>query len=361
MAHTTRGLLVPLVSPKEQYQHKMANEDNDKDCHYYSYYLGIDIGTQGLTCLLTDADLHVVATGEASYGFVPNSPAGVYEQYTTDWQAALRTATEQVHQQFVAKHNSNALKIAAIGISGQMHGEVLLTKAGKVLEPVRLWCDGRNAETAAQLTQALQTKCPQRMTAVRFLWTAQHQPDRAAATHRFTTPAGWLAYSLTGKVVLGIGDAAGMFPVVGDAYNAEKMAIYNDLLHQHASCKDKNIQDMLPDICVAGQDAGSVTVAGAQLLAGLLGPNSTNADLVAASLVGIPVASAEGDQVAALAGSLVGKAGTAACSFGTSVCANVVADLHKPRFQGVHAAIDHFCAADGQPIHSKLSVALLTD
>ena len=343
------------------------------------YFLGIDIGTQGLTVLVTDRDLHVVAAADATYGFVTpissssNNEDGCYEQTTDDWERALDTACRAVAQQLASlaaatKHSS--LRLCAIGISGQMHGEVLLSDehdGTTVLNPVRLWCDGRNAAEAAELTRVLATKCPQRMTAVRFLWTARQQPARAAATRRLTTPAGWLAWRLTGQVVLGVGDAAGMFPVtsseeedgtVHHQYDAEKLALYNELLHKTTSFADNNnnqpkLQDLLPDICVAGQDAGRVTAEGARsLLSGLIrnGDDSSSYSLTMDQLVGVPVASAEGDQVAALAGSLVGQAGTVACSFGTSVCANVVASSSTP-FQGVSPAIDHFCAADGQQIH----------
>ncbi|MCX7671158.1 MAG: FGGY-family carbohydrate kinase, partial [Anaerolineae bacterium] len=83
----------------------------------------------------------------------------------------------------------------------------------------------------------------------------------------------------------------------------------------------------------AGEDAGSLTAEGSRLT-GL--PE------------GIPVAPAEGDQPAALAGSLIGEAGMVSLSLGTSICANAVGD--RP-FKGVHPAIDHFCAPDGKPIN----------
>jgi sugar (pentulose or hexulose) kinase len=336
--------------------------------HVITGFLGIDIGTQGLTVLLTDCDsLHVVAQGDAAYGFVPEQPPGCYEQVTTDWKAALHAALQQLrhnlgkairrHEHAHSDGDDSLLRIhvLSIGIAGQMHGEVMLDEADQVLNPVRLWCDGRNAGEASELTSALDTKCPQRMTAVRFLWTARHQAARAAQCAKLTTPAGWLAFTLTGQHVLGVGDAAGMFPVVLAAnglptYDATKFAAYNEILHGSSTTTatspspqrraGQQIQDLLPQIRVAGQDSGCVTAAGAQLLAGLG---------LADTLVGVPVAAAEGDQVGALAGSLIGRAGTVACSFGTSVCANVVANTQS--FRGVSPAVDHFCAADGQPIH----------
>jgi sugar (pentulose or hexulose) kinase len=95
----------------------------------------------------------------------------------------------------------------------------------------------------------------------------------------------------------------------------------------------KPLGDLLPEVRRAGEDGGTLTARGAAIL-GL--PQ------------GIPVAPAEGDQPAALAGSLIAAAGTVSMSFGTSVVSNSVGD--RP-FKGVDRAIDHFCAPDGKPIN----------
>jgi len=91
----------------------------------------------------------------------------------------------------------------AIGISGQMHGEVLADEAGKPLSTVRLWCDHRNADEGALLTGILETKIPKRQTCARFFWTAKNHVDLARQVRHITTPAGWTAYRLTGFWNLG--------------------------------------------------------------------------------------------------------------------------------------------------------------
>jgi sugar (pentulose or hexulose) kinase len=93
------------------------------------------------------------------------------------------------------------------------------------------------------------------------------------------------------------------------------------------------LRTLLPEVRRAGQSGGILSSQGAARL-GL--PE------------GIPIAPAEGDQPAALAGSLIGEAGMISCSFGTSVCANSVGDRS---FSGVSKAVDHFCAPDGKPIN----------
>lgn len=295
-------------------------------------YLGIDNGTQGLSVVLTDKDLKVLATGESSYDFVPNLPAGCYEQRPEDWDTALSTAMKQALKQF-----NQRWKPLAIGISGQMHGECLVGADEQPVGPVRLWCDARNAETAEELTQQFQVKVPKRVTCARFLWTCRERPDVASRVAHITTPAGWCAFRLTNEWKLGIGEASGMFPMDTESYTYR-----TDLLAQYdAALKDagllsKSMADLLPTPVRAGQDGGYLTAAGAALLH------------LPEEWAGIPVAPAEGDQIAALAGSLIGSAGTISCSFGTSVCANVVGD--RP-FQGVSSAVDQYCAADGAPVN----------
>jgi len=291
-------------------------------------YIGIDNGTQGLSVIFTNESLKVLASGFCSYGFVPNLPGGCYEQETTQWEGALEDAMRQVQLVLPNMH------VLSIGISGQMHGEVLADSSGMSLGPVRLWCDARNEAEGHELTAACAVKFAKRATATRFLWTARNQTEKAAKTLHMTTPGGWLAYKLTGEWNVGIGEAAGIFPVdpVTKDYDQAKLKVYDAIVPPDVGIPP--LASILPTIKRAGQDAGSLNEQGAALL------NLPT---------GIPVAAAEGDQVAALAGSLIGRPGMVSCSFGTSVCANIVGDDRA--FEGVSPAVDHFCAADGKPIH----------
>ncbi len=300
-------------------------------------YLGIDNGTQGLSVVLTDTNLHVLAKGEARYDFVPNLPEGFYEQRAEDWDNALSIAMQNALEVLQKKIGDKmSWKPLAIGISGQMHGECLIGDDGSILGPVRLWCDARNAATAEELTHQFQVKVPKRVTCARFLWTCRERPELASQVAHITTPAGWCAFRLTHEFKLGIGEASGMFPMDTTRYHYR-----TDLLEQYDAALEESglsrrMVDLLPTPVRAGQDGGVLTAAGAALLS------------LSEKWAGIPVAPAEGDQIAALAGSLIGSAGTISCSFGTSVCANVVGD--RP-FQDVSAAVDQYCAADGAPVN----------
>lgn len=140
-------------------------------------YLGIDNGTQGLSVLCTDENLKVLATGEATYDFVSDLPEGCYEQRAQDWDQALSKAMQQA----LTELENKTWKPLAIGISGQMHGEVLVNESDQPIAPVRLWCDARNADTGDELTKLFQSKVPKRVTAARFCGrrgTKLHTPSR---------------------------------------------------------------------------------------------------------------------------------------------------------------------------------------
>ena len=288
-------------------------------------FIGIDAGTQGLSVIFTDEDLNVLATGEGDYDMVPGLEEGCYEQLPADWDAALVKAMADLRTKL-----DSEIEVLSIGISGQMHGEVLADESGKSLGPARLWCDSRNEEEGIELTEAMGVKMPKRITSARWLWTIRNRNELATSTVHMTTPAGWIAFQLTGQWNLGIGDAAGMFPIDQSTLDYDERLLQS---FDKIANGPTPIKSLLPNVRKAGEDGGTLNAAGAAML-GL--PE------------GIPVAPAEGDQPAALAGSLIGNAGMVSCSFGTSVCANSVGDR---AFTGVSDAVDHFCAPDGKPIN----------
>ena len=130
-------------------------------------YLGIDVGTQGLTALLVESvgsnssipsttskaktSLKVLAIGEGNYGFVPDLPDGCYEQNPADWETALVRALKEIQEEaraiFSISHRIEIdLDINAICVTGQMHGCVMIDRDGKSIGTARLWCDARNQE-----------------------------------------------------------------------------------------------------------------------------------------------------------------------------------------------------------------------
>ena len=292
--------------------------------------LGIDAGTQGLSVVIVDQELKVVATGDGTYQMVAGLADGCYEQRPADWESALQAAMHDLRTKLTSS-GFESWEVDSIGITGQMHGEVLVSADGHSVGNARLWCDSRNHAEGNELTRLFGVKVPKRMTVARWLWTTRNEAEKTAQAVRMTTPAGWLAFRLTGEHLLGIGDASGMFPIDQATldYDQKLLQKFESAYVEQAP----NSGSMLPTIRQAGEDGGSLNELGAQWL-----------ELPA----GIPVAPAEGDQPAALAGSLIAEPGMVSASFGTSVCVNSVGD--RP-FKGVSQAVDHFCAVDGRPIN----------
>ena len=96
---------------------------------------------------------------------VPGLAADCYEQQPGDWEQALATAMTGLRKKLDAA--GIMMEVQAIGISGQMHGEVLADDLGRSLGPARLWCDSRNEAEGHELTEKLGVKCPKRITSAR--------------------------------------------------------------------------------------------------------------------------------------------------------------------------------------------------
>jgi sugar (pentulose or hexulose) kinase len=293
-------------------------------------FLGIDLGTQGLTVVLIDSRGVLLGEAFAPYFMQSGLPEGCYEQDPWDWDRALIQATQGLLERLAREHLQ--FQILGIGIAGQMHGEVIAGADGSPLGAARLWCDSRNEQEGHRLTELFQVKIPKRMTVARWLWTLGNQQEKGKQAAHLITPGGWLAWRLTGQWNLGIGDASGMFPVDQTSldFDQEALQAFQKLTENQLA---KPLRQLLPGIRRAGEDGGGLTAEAAARLG--LSP-------------GIVVAPSEGDQPVALVGSLVSSPGSVAISFGTSVCANSVGD--RP-FSGISDAVDHFCSVDGKPIN----------
>ncbi len=174
-------------------------------------YLGIDIGTSAVKVLLCDAALRPVRA--QSVALSVSSPADyAREQDPEDWWRAVVAACEAL----AAEGPDDWAKVRAIGLSGQMHGPVLLDAGGAVIRPVMLWNDGRAHGQAADLARA----CPDigRIAGVpphagfcapKLMWLAQNDPTAHARIAHILSPKDWIGYRLHGQIGTDMSDAAG--------------------------------------------------------------------------------------------------------------------------------------------------------
>ncbi|MGQ3096056.1 MAG: xylulokinase [Roseateles sp.] len=174
-------------------------------------YLGIDLGTSEVKLLLLDADGHVVGTSGSALTLSCPEPLWS-EQHPADWWQATQNAVAQLR----AAHPAEFATVRAIGLSGQMHGAVLLDEADTILRPAILWNDGRSHAECDELTASAPrlhaiagNLAMPGFTAPKLLWVKKHQPEIFARIASVLLPKDWLRLRLTGDKVCEPSDAAG--------------------------------------------------------------------------------------------------------------------------------------------------------
>jgi len=174
-------------------------------------YLGIDLGTSGLKLLLLDQQHHIHATADAPLSLQRPQP-NWSEQQPQAWWQALETAVAQLRTAAPQAWPH----IRAIGLSGQMHGAVVLDNNAKVLRPAILWNDGRAHTQCAELErlvpdarQITGNLAMPGFTAPKLLWLREHEPAVFEQIRQVLLPKDWLRLQLTGESVSEMSDASG--------------------------------------------------------------------------------------------------------------------------------------------------------
>ena len=178
--------------------------------------LGIDCGTQSTKVVAMDCETGgILASGGESYGFVEGLPEGAMEQDPAWWVAAADKGIREV----LSALGSRAAEICGIGVSGQQHGLVVISKEGGVLRAAKLWCDtsttnecreiteklGGNAGAIALVGNTIRTG----YTAPKILWLAKNEPETWDQTATLLLPHDYLNFWLTGEKRMEYGDASG--------------------------------------------------------------------------------------------------------------------------------------------------------
>ena len=191
--------------------------------------LGIDVGTTGSKALLIDADGAVKASATTEYPMFIPQPLWA-EQHPADWWAATGTSVRRVLDEGGVPPG----QVAGVGLTGQMHGLVLLDGQGEVLRPCIMWNDQRTAAQCAAITQEVGAENVLRLTgnpvlpgftAPKIVWVRQHEPEVYARVARVLLPKDYVRYRLTGGFFSEVSDASGtsMFDVGGRRWSEEML------------------------------------------------------------------------------------------------------------------------------------------
>ncbi|MBD7920290.1 ATPase [Cellulomonas sp. Sa3CUA2] len=286
--------------------------------------LGIELGSTRIKAVLVGEDHVPLASGGHAW---ENQYVDRTWTYPLDavWDG-LRAAVADLLADTERRYGVRPTSVAALGVSAMMHGYLAFDADDELLVPFRTWRNTSTGAAAAELTELLGYNIPLRWSVAHL-----HQAVLDAEPHvpdlRFvTTLAGYVHWRLTGRKVIGVGDASGMFPVdpVTRDYDADLLARFD--AHTAGRLPVARLVDLLPEVLVAGQDAGRLTEEGAALL----DPSGT-------LRAGAPLCPPEGDAGTGMVATASVAPRTANTSVGTSIFAMVV--LEKPLAQ-VHHEID---------------------
>ena len=179
-----------------------------------NYLLGVDLGTSGTKTVLFDTAGKVMASKTVAYPmYQPQN--GWAEQDPRDWWNATAVTTKAV----IEESGVDPADIKGVGISGQMHGLVMLDKAGQVLRRSIIWCDQRTAQECEEITRRVGkerliaiTANPALtgFTASKILWVRNHEPEIYAQCAHILLPKDYVRYMLTGEFATEVSDASGM-------------------------------------------------------------------------------------------------------------------------------------------------------
>ena len=290
--------------------------------------LGIELGSTRIKSVLIDENANVIAQG--AHDWENKLENGFWTYSLEDVWAGLQSSFADLCKNYGSPIES----LDSIGISAMMHGYLAFDKDDNLLVPFRTWRNTTTAQAAAELTKALNFNMPQRWSGSHFYQAVLNKEEHVKDVAFLTTLAGYVHWMLTGKKVLGIGDAAGMVPVKGSDYDLDKIEIYNSLLKKQGV--DKNLYDLLPKAILAGGDAGSLIEKGALLL-----------DPTGKLKGGCPLCPPEGDAGTGMVATNAVKVRTGNVSAGTSAFAMVV--LEKP-LSKVNEAIDVVATPSGADV-----------
>ena len=304
-------------------------------------FLGIDLGTQSLKAIVYDSERREVLAAGGSELRLIRRPDGTREQLAGWWLDALAAALSQMAPAAKAS-------VQALAVSGQQHGFVPLGADGKVLAPVKLWCDTATVRECEEIAERFggQARCLEELgnpilpgyTASKIRWLKNRQPERYARLAAILLPHDYLNFHLTGEQVMECGDASGT-----GLLDIRRRCWRPDMLE--ALDSERDLAACLPPLIGAGDSAGSLRSKVAEQLG--LPP-------------GIPVACGGGDNMMAAIATGNLAEGRLTASLGTSGTMFAYSDSPGLDPAGELAA---FCSSTGGwlPLHCTMNCTVATE
>lgn len=286
-------------------------------------YLGIELGSTRIKAVQINDDF--IPVDSSAHDWKSCFENGV-------WTYDLTDAINGVKDALSAIKNKDSVK--SVGISGMMHGYLAFDKDWNLLTPFRTWQNTITAEAASILTQEFNFNIPQRWSIAHLYQAVLNNEEHITKIAHITTLAGYIHFLLTGVNAVGVGEAAGIFPIDSDnlCYNKQMVKKFDRLIAPLNL--PWQLSDVLPDVLVAGDNAGYLTENGAKIIDNML-------------RVGTQFAPPEGDASTGMVATNAIAEKTGNISAGTSIFAIIV--LEKA-LQNIYEEIDLGTTPTGKPI-----------
>jgi xylulokinase len=286
------------------------------------YLLGIDVGTGGTRALVLDERGRVISSATEDHRAFVSPQIGWAEQDPCDWWRACSVAVRHA----LAQAQLRSDQISCVGLSGQMHGAVLLDEQERVVRPALIWCDVRTEKQCRDLTaqiganQLIQLTCNPALTnftLAKCLWVRENEPENWHRVRSLMLPKDYVRFQLTGERATDVADASG--------------TLLLDVAHRRWSKEMLNLvqmdESLLPSLYESPEICGRISGAGA----------------AATGLQkGTPVVAGAGDQAAGAIGMGVVCPGTVSATIGTSGV--VLAATDRPALDS-RGRVHTFCHA----------------
>ncbi len=280
--------------------------------------LGIEFGSTRIKAVLVDEQNNPIASGAHDWEnrFVDN----IWTYTLEDIWTGLQDAYAKMAADVKAQYDVELTNIGAIGFSAMMHGYMTFDEKDELLVPFRTWRNTITGPASEELTKLFDYHIPQRWSIAHLYQAVLNGEEHVGKIKTLLTLAGYIHWKMTGKKILGVGEASGMFPIdiATKDFNARMITQFDELV------ADKKfawkLRDILPEVKLAGEDAGCLTEEGAKLL-----------DVSGKLQAGIPLCPPEGDAGTGMVATNSVAERTGNVSAGTSVFAMLVLekDLKK--------------------------------
>lgn len=238
---------------------QIAKEIDEGKCS-----LGIEFGSTRIKAILIASDKTPIASG--AHDWENRNVNGIWTYTIDDIKTGLASCYHSLKEDVKTTYGLTLRRLKAMGISAMMHGYMAFDKDGNLLTPFRTWRNTITAEESKELTELFGYPIPQRWSISHFLKEIKEDAKYLNVLDHISTLACYVHRLLTGEKIIGIGDASGMFPidVKKKCYMESSVKQFDE---KYLNGKySYSIIDLLPEIKVAGECAGTLTKEGVLLL-----------------------------------------------------------------------------------------------